>query len=592
MSNLMKIIKKIIRIIIYIHKFGFSLFLERVKLFFSKQNFPSKNKIYQIWIKENEPNEKQLAKQREINFNNKPTISIISIIQNTNKQFLIDIIESVINQTYTNWEFCIIIYNKEPYVKEILEDYANKHNRIKLKFAIENNNISTNLNEMISFSTGDYIALLDSTDMLSSFALFEIVKSINENLTVDFIYSDEDKIRDNKGRLEPHFKPDWSPDTFRSYNYIKHFSIFKKEILINVGGFRTDYDLMLRISEKAKNIIHIPKILYHSRFSIESKLYDTESEKKVLYEHLERSNLDGKVENGLFLSSYKIIYEIKNNPLISIIIPNKNQMETLKKCIKSIIDKSTYKFYEIIIIENNSSDENIFEFYEILKKYNNIRIIEWNKPFNYSSINNHSIQFAKGEILLFLNNDIEIINPDWLERMLEHILREEIGIVGAKLYYPDDTIQHAGAIIGIYNTVAHSHGYYYNKDSYGYMGRLKIIQNLSAVTGACLMIRKEVFEEINGFDEDFAFAYNDIDLCLRIREKGYLILWTPYAELYHYESKSTQSEKITHSGKKRTKREIELFREKWKQILKKGDPYYNPNLTLLEKDFSIRLKQF
>ncbi|AEE14040.1 glycosyl transferase family 2 [Thermodesulfobium narugense DSM 14796] len=556
--------------------------------------------LYQNWIERNEPTKEELIAQKSIKFDYEPKISIIVPTWNTPKRFLIEMLNSVLDQTYSNWELCIADgASKEKHVKEILDQYAKKDSRIKVKYLSENKGIAGNSNEAISLATGDYIALLDHDGTLAPFALFEVVKAINENKDADFIYSDEDKIsEDGKERFDAHFKPDFAPDTLRSYNYICHLSVIKKEILDLVGYFRDgfdgsqDYDLILRCTEKTKKIIHIPKILYHWRVSQNSvagnsnaKLYAYESAKKALKEHLERVNIKGNVIDGKFLGSYKINYKILGNPKISIIIPNKDHKEELERCISSIFSKSTYKNYEIIIVENHSKEKEIFEYYEYLRdNYNNVVLLEYKDEFNYSAVNNFAVKYTRGDILLFLNNDTEIINENWLEEMLQYAQRKDVGAVGAKLYYPDNTIQHGGVIVGVGGIAGHAHRFF-PKDSPGYFGRLSIVQNFSAVTGACLMMRKDVFVEVGGFDDEYPLAVSDVDICLKVRKKGYLVVWTPYAELYHYESK-TRGYEDTPEKQERFKREINLFKSKWGDILEKGDPYYNPNLTLDREDFS------
>ena len=557
---------------------------------------------YKLWIDEKEPSSKDLEKQRNKTFAFEPKISIVTPVYNTKEEFLVDMIESVINQTYSNWELCIADGgSKEGYIKEKLLYYSKKDERIKVEILSENRGISGNSAKALSLASGDFVTLLDHDDMLPPFSLYEVVKVINENPDADFIYSDEDKVsEDGSRRFDPHFKPDWSPDTLRSYNYAIHLSVFKKELIDNVGGFREgydgsqDYDLILRATEKAKEIIHIPKILYHWRTHKAStaggpsaKMYAGDAGKKALEDHLYRLGLDGTVEDGLFLSSYRVHYDMIDCPKVSIIIANKDYADDLRKCINSIIKKSSYKNFEIIIVENNSSERKTFELYEELKKNDSIKIINWERPFNYAAVNNYAVNYSAGDILLFLNNDMEVINSDWLEAMVEHIQRRDVGAVGAKLYYPDDTIQHGGVIIGIGGVAGHAQKYFKRND-FGYFGRLKITQNLSAVTGACLMIRKDVFSEVGGFDERYILAFNDVDLCLKIRQKGYFIIWTPYAELYHYESKTRGFEDNVEK-QKRFKEEIDLCLEIWSNFLEKGDPYYNPNLTLEKEDFSIRI---
>jgi len=557
-------------------------------------------KLYKEWIKRNESDERELEKERYTKFDYNPVISIITPVYNTDRNFLVAMIESVLAQTYSEWELCIADgSDREIYVKEILEAYEKKDKRIKVKFLSENRGIAGNSNEALSMATGDFIALLDHDDLLPPFALFEVVHTLQLNRDADFIYSDEDKIKGHT-RLDHYFKPDWSPDTLRSYNYPAHFAIFKKDLLLSAGAFREgfegsqDYDLILRISEQAKKIIHIPKILYHWRIHKDSTAGDltvkplaVQSSRKALEEHLTRLNLEGTVEDGLFLTSYRVTYTIKEYPKISIIIPNSDHSEDLSRCINSITEKSEYKNIEIVIIENNSREDKTFLLYEELKERAYIKIITWNKPFNYSAVNNFAAKEAAGELLLFLNNDTEIINSDCFMCLAEHVIRKDVGAAGGKLYFPDGTIQHGGVILGIGDVAGHSHKGLY-RDFAGYGGRLKVIQNVSAVTAACLMMRHDVFNEVRGFDENYILSFGDIDLCLKLREKGYLIVWTPYAELYHYESK-TRGYEDTPEKQKRFFREVELFHQKWKFFMEKGDPYYNRNLTLEREDFSLRI---
>jgi len=567
-------------------------------------SFRNLNNTYECWISKNEPTLKELKQQRKYRFNYQPKISIIVPVFNTPRQFLIEMIESVLGQTYPNWELCIVDGGStEKYIKEILDNYSKMDKRIKVKYLSENKGIVGNSNEALNLATGDYITFLDHDDLLPPFALFEVVKAINENPDVDVIYSDEDKIGLDGKRFDPYFKPDWNPDLLKSANYITHLFVIKKELLDNIGWFREgfdgsqDYDLILRATEKAKEIVHLPKILYHwrvwgnsSSFSPETKMYAYNAGKKALEEHLKRLSLNGKVEIlKPFYGWYKITYEIKETPLISIIIPNKDNINLLQNCLESIYKKSTYKNFEILIVENNSVEEKTFRFYEeIEKRFKNLKIIYYDKTFNWSAINNYAVNYSRGEVLLFLNNDTEATNGDFLERMVEHLQREEVGIVGAKLYFPDNTIQHAGVIVGLGGVAGHSHKHF-PRNHPGYFGRLISIQNLSAVTGACMMVKRRVFEEVGGFSEEFPVTFNDIDFCLKVREKGYLIVWTPYAELYHYESK-TRGYDDTPEKQERFKREIERFQKKWKSFLEKCDPYYNPNLSLdgEGRDFSIR----
>ena len=553
---------------------------------------------YNQWYLNNKPTPEELDKQRKYKFDYNPKISIVVPTYNTKKQFLIEMIESVVNQTYTNWELCIAdgASTLEETIS-VLKDYENKYKNIKVTFLNKNYMISGNTNEALKLVTGDYIGLFDHDDLLTEDALYEIVKLLNEDKEIDFIYTDEDKTDENTEKFfDPHFKPDWSPDLLTSYNYITHFTVFSKDLLNEVGNFNSeydgsqDYDMFLRLTEKAKKISHIPKILYHWRVhskstasGIGAKSYCVESAKKALAKHLERIGEKGTVKDGKYISSYKIDYDIIGNPKISIVIPNKDEVETLKKCINSILKKTTYKNYEIIIVENNSVKNKTFNYYKEIEKIDNIRVIKWENEFNYSAINNFAVKQAKGEYILLLNNDMEVISKRWLEEMLMHAQRKNVGIVGAKLYYPDDSIQHAGVILGIGGVAGHSHKYF-NRSQMGFAGRLKVVQNLSAVTAACLMVKKSIYDEVGGLDEGFKVAFNDVDFCMKVREKGYLCIFTPYAELYHYESKSRGAEN-TPEKVARFNSEIDRFESKWGLWIK--DPYYNPNLTLKKEDFSL-----
>ena len=492
-------------------------------------------------------------------------------------------------------------HSETPHVNEILDEYSSKYDKIKVKYLDENKGIDGNTQEAYYMATGDYIGLFDHDDLLEPNALYEIVKAINEDNTIDFIYTDEDKINEKSNyRFDPHFKQDFAPDTFRSYNYICHFSVFRKDLMDKIGGFRygfngsQDYDIILRATENANNIRHIPKVLYSWRVhsgstagNPKNKMYCYDSAKKAIDEQLKRLGLKGKAVDGKYIGTYEVEYDIIGNPKVSILIPTKDHIEDLNRTITSIFDKTSYKNYEIIVIENNSELEETFEYYkEIEKKYSNVKVVTWEKGFNYSAINNFGAKFATGDHILLLNNDVEVINEGWLTKMVSLSQREDVGCVGAKLYYPDDTIQHGGVIVGLGGTAAHAHRGL-NKNDYGFFLRLGITQNLSAVTGACLLIKKSVFDEVNGLDETFEVAYNDVDFCLRVLMTGRVNVWTPYAELYHYESKSRGLED-TEEKQKRFMGEFNRFRERYADFLEKGDPYYSCNLTLSKEDFSYR----
>lgn len=528
--------------------------------------------------------------------------SVLVPLYNTPESFLKAMIESVQAQTYKNWELCLAdgSDSEHSFVGEICKNYADGDKRIKYEKLERNLGISENTNACIRMATGEYIALFDHDDLLHPSALYEVMRAICEH-GADFIYTDENTFSEEpRDAYNPHFKPDFSPDTLRSYNYICHLSVFSRELLDSVGHFRSeydgsqDYDLILRLAEKAKKVFHIRKILYYWRAhknsvaqDVAAKPYTVTAAKKALAAHLERCGLKGEVLDSSVPTTYHIKYEIDGNPLISVIIPNKDHTDDLDICLKSLYEKSSYKNFEVIIVENNSTEKETFEYYEaIAQKHGNIKIVKWEGNFNYSAINNFGVNYAKGEFILLLNNDVEIINGSCLEEMLMFAQRKDVGAVGAKLYYSDDTVQHAGVILGLGGTAGHAHKHF-GRSHPGYMARASIAQNLTACTAACLMMRRDVFDEVGGLDESFEVAFNDVDLCMKIRKKGYLVVFTPYAELYHYESKSRGNDS-TPEKLERFRGEIDRFKEKWQKQLDDGDPYYNPNLTLTRDDFSLK----
>jgi GT2 family glycosyltransferase len=560
----------------------------------------SADRDYLNWIHKHEPNRDQLEAQRQVKFACEPLISIIVPTYNTPARVLEDMLKSVLEQTYARWELCIADgASAKPEVRRTLDRYAGKDIRIHVQCLSENGGIVGNSNFALAMAKGDYVALLDHDDTLAPFALYEIVKAINDNPGADFIYSDEDKIDDSGNRrFDPHFKPDWSPDTLRSHNYICHLSVFARSLIEAVEGFRPgydgsqDYDLILRATERAQRIVHVPKVLYHWRVVEGStagdptaKMYAYAAARKAVASHLERIGMPGKVDNVGQGGIYRVRWPLQSKPLVSILIPTQDNPKILSSCIESL-DKTAYKNYEIILVENHSTKPQTFALYKELEKRPNLRLLTWTDKFNYAAVNNFASRHAKGEILLFLNNDIAAINDDWLEEMLSHVQRPEVGVVGAKLYYPDDRVQHAGVIFGIGGLASHAH-IGFPRQAYGYMHRLVITQNMSAVTGACMMMRKPVFDELDGFDERFVLAFNDLDLCLRARERGYLVIWTPFAELYHYESRTRGTDLIPKKAR-RLQGEIDAFQTKWGKQLVLGDPYYSPNLTLEQEDFALR----
>jgi O-antigen biosynthesis protein len=557
---------------------------------------------YQAWFSKNEPDSEALALQKDQSraFEYRPRISIITPVWNTDEKWLRLCIGSVISQTYDNWELCIANGGStRSYIRSVLDEYSQSDTRIKVRYLSENKGISANSNEALSMATGEFIALLDHDDELSPFALYECVKVLNEKPETDFIYSDEDKINQKGKRSFPAFKPDWSPDLFLSCNYTCHLGVYRKKIVDAIGGFRPgydgsqDYDLVLRFIEKSSNIAHIPKVLYHWRALMESaathslaKPYTHLAASRALSDYIARNHIAGTVMDGPSPGLFRVKRDIIDNPLVSIIIPTRDHLKLIKNCIGSILDKTEYSNYEIIIVDNGSIDPSIKSYYTHLVENPRVKVLNYDHPFNFSSINNFAIKQAQGKHLLFLNDDTEVISPEWLTAMLEHSQRKEVGAVGALLLYPSGAIQHCGVIIGAGADGIASHAFYRAPEYFGYMNRIKIINNYSAVTGACLMLKKSLFEELGGLDDRLPSNYNDIDLCLKIKGKGFLIVYTPYARLYHLESFS-RGHLDTPDKRSKTSQDVELFKDCWADLLKQGDPYYNPNLKLMAADFTI-----
>lgn len=554
------------------------------------------------YIQNREPGDSDLDVQREISakWPSRPLISIIVPVYNTDSAMLTEMIESVRCQTYSNWQLCLADGGStKSEVRDILRRYEVDDTRIKCQYLPENLGIVGNSNAALDMADGEYVALLDHDDLLTPWALFEVAKAIVENPSTDMIYSDEDKITaDGSNRFQVHFKPDWSPDLLRSYNYITHFFVAKTVLVRMVGGFRAgydgsqDHDLILRVSEKSKRIHHISSVLYHWRsheastaLNPKSKTYTLAAGAKAIDDHLVRIGLSGKTSYDEAIGTYSVEYDIIGEPMVSIIIPNCEQKDVLEKCINSIRDKSTYRNYEILIVENNSSSKEIFDYYKTLEADPRIKVISWANAFNYSAINNFGAEHASGDYLLLLNNDTEVIAADWMEQLLQFAMREDVGCVGAKLLYTDGHIQHAGVIIGFRGIAAHSFCRQPG-DFHGYMNRAIVAQNVSAVTAACLMVKKSNFDAVGGLDESFVVAYNDIDFCLKIRELGKFNVFNPGALLYHHESLSRGYED-TPEKLARFEAEVARFQSKWASVLAAGDPYYHPHLDHEIQPFRI-----
>ncbi len=554
------------------------------------------------------PTPEQAAAQRDTKFERTVKISILVPLWNNQREFQIQMLESVMNQTYQNWELCLADGSDEEhsYIGEICREYAARADgRIVYRKLDKNGGISGNTNECVKLATGEYIGLFDQDDILHPSALYEYVKVINEQ-GADYIYCDETTFKGDSinNMITLHFKPDFAPDNLRANNYICHFSVFSRTLLEGTELFRSgfdgsqDHDMILRLTANARKVVHVPKLLYYWRShkastasDISAKPYAIAAAKGAVADHLTRcgfKNFEIKSTRA-FDTIFEIKYEILGEDRISILIPNRDHADDLRRCIDSIRERSTYENYEIIVIENNSSDRAVFAYYETLKKQKNITVVTYDGEFNYAKINNFGARHASGKYLLLLNNDTQVISMNWLEAMLMYAQRPDVGAVGAKLYYGDRTIQHAGVVIGLgaHRTAGHTH-YKINYDNLGYMGKLCYAQNVSAVTGACLMVRKSIYDALGGLDEQFAVALNDVDFCLRIREKGYLNVFTPFAELYHFESASRGSDIVDESKAARYEQESALFRERWKELLAKGDPYYNPNFSLDYSDYSLK----
>ena len=573
------------------------------------------NQQYQFWLKKNYPTENDLKKQRKESkkFKYQPLISIITPVFNPEKKHLIECIESVINQSYETWELCLVDdASTQPYVKDILNKYKNLDGRIKVKFRQKNGHISQASNDALAMAKGEYIALLDHDDFLWPNALYEVVKLINKKPDTQFIYSDEDKLDyDGKTHVDPFFKPDWSPDYLRSINYITHFAVLKKSLVEAIGGFRLgtegaqDWDLFLRATfwlEKNTNhchpldpknpIQHISTVLYSWRKTPQStasekhaefvKNYAYKNQKKVLEDDLKRRGYQGRVEPTKYLGVWRVRYKIIGNPLVSIIIPTKDKFEYISRCLFSILEKTTYKNYELVIVDTGSKDKKVWELYEKIKsRHQETQVLKWEKEFNFSSVCNFGAKKSRGEYLLFLNNDTEVLTPDWIEGMLEHAQRKEIGAVGCTLIYPDKKIQHLGGLLGIKG----------DPKEIGIAGHAfrgidiktfkhfdeKAIKNYSFCTAACLMLQIKKFKYIRGFNENFKVAFNDIDLNLKLIYKNEFNLVNPFSKLIHYESVSIG---LPTSRKKEWKKEIKLFLTKWNYI-RKNDPFFNKNFTRL-----------
>ena len=559
---------------------------------------------YQDWIHQYDtPTREQriLLRQRAAEFPDQPLISVVMPTYNTEVRWLVAAIESVRTQLYQNWELCIADdASTDPRVRRILECFARVEPRIKLEFRARNGHISAASNSALRLASGDYITFLDHDDLLAEHALFWVVDAINRYPDAQLIYSDEDKLDMDGRRVDPYFKCDWNEDLFYSHNMLCHLSVYKTELIQAVGGLREglegaqDYDLALRSIERisARQIVHIPRVLYHWRIhpgstacGASAKGYALKAGERAINEHLQRTGSSGFVEPLPDVRMYRVRYPLPAaEPKVSLIIPSRNGLGVLKPCIESIRSKTTYGHYEILIVDNGSDDPDTLQYLESVKHDERVRILRDDRPFNFSTLVNAAVAFASGSVIGLINNDVEVISPDWLSELVSHALRPEVGAVGARLWYPNDTLQHAGVLLGIRGVAGHAHKYLPRYQN-GYFGRSRLIQSFCAVTGACLVIRKETFRKVGGLNEALPTSFNDVDFCLRVREAGYRNIYTPYAELYHHES-ATRGQDETAEQRLRFSQESAYVKQLWGHLLA-NDPAYSPNLTLEHENFGL-----
>ena len=554
------------------------------------------------------PDATERSKESSEEFSRHIKFSIIVPLYNTPEKFLREMIDSVCAQTYGNWQLCLGDGSdaEHGYVEEICRGYAEKDSRVCYRRLEKNEGISGNTNQCLKFADGDYIGLLDHDDVLHPCALYLYMHEICDN-DADYIYSDETTFKGNSinNMITLHFKPDYAIDDLRANNYICHFSVFARELLDGTELFRPqfdgsqDHDMILRLTSRAKHIVHVPKILYYWRShngstakNINTKSYAIDAAKGAVTDHLTKSGFNNFeiTSTRAFETIFRIKYEINGDPLVSIIIPAKDNVFDTKRCISSIFQKSTYDNYEIILMDNGSAQPETEAYENEISKDHRVKVVHDDGSFNYSRINNEAVKQSRGKYIVLLNNDTEVITLDWIEELLMYAQRSDVGAVGAKLYYPDKTIQHAGIVIGLgaHRTAGHTH-YKVASNNLGYMGRLCYTQDVSAVTGACLMVKRSDWDDVGGLDESFEVSLNDVDFCLKLRAKGLLNVFTPFAELYHYESASRGSDLVGERAE-RYNRESAHFRDKWKEVIDKGDPYYNPNFSLDRSDFTLRSK--
>jgi len=589
------------RLIIVIQKAGILGALRTIT-----NRFTPFSNSYEQWLQQHRLTLLELNKMSTdlLTWDHRPKISILMPVYNTREDYLREALDSVCAQVYPEWELCIADdASTLPSVREVIEEYQQKDSRIKVVWRSENGHISAATNSALELAEGEFVACLDHDDLLAPNALYEVAKVLVEHPDIDMIYSDEDRLAENGTRYFPHFKPDWSPDLFLGTMYTTHLAVYRKSILLNLGGFRKgfegaqDWDLVLRLTEKTSRIYHLPQVLYSWRCGEGStahlssnKSYAYTAAQRAITEALNNKGIHARVkEVDGFPGFFRIQRFLTGNPKISIIICSRDKANYSERCVKSIFEKTKYQNFEVLLIDNNSRNQETFRMYErwLALEPDRFRVHKLDIPFNFSLLNNQGVELASGDIVLLLNNDTEVITPEWLEWMAVEAQREEIAAVGAVLLYPNNTIQHAGIVLGISGWAGHVHRGF-PAESPGYQGRLLVPSNYSAVTGACMMMRKELYQKLGGLDPHLAVAGGDVEICLRANQQGLRNLLLPDVRLYHYES-ITRGYEDNSEKRARFVREIRYVHQRWPDQMAR-DPYYNPNLSVEREDYSVSLE--
>jgi GT2 family glycosyltransferase len=546
---------------------------------------------YQAWLRrQRRPRQLRALRAEAARFAHRPLVSIVTPVYDVDEAWLRRCIASVQAQAYSRWELCLVDDGStRPHVPAVLAEHAAQDPRIRTARHAENRGIIAASATALAMARGELVAFLDHDDELSPDALLEVVRVLQDGGDVDLIYSDEDKIDGQGQRVEPFFKPDWSPDLLLSMNYVCHLTVVRRALLEEVGGIRPgyegsqDYDLLLRVTERARRIVHVPQVLYHWRkipgsaaAEQNAKPYAFDAARRALTDAVRRRGIDASISMP-FPGTYHVAYAVPDPPHVSIVIPTRDGVDLLRTCIESIQQKTTYSSYELLVVDNGSSDPATLEYFaEVREKH---RVLPYPRPFNWSAINNFAVPHARGSVLLFMNNDMEVISPGWLEALVAHVQRPEVGVVGAKLLYPDGRLQHAGVVLGLGGIAGHGFRLLPG-DARAYFHFPQVVRDVSAVTGACMMVRREVFDRLGGFDEQLRVAFNDIDFCLRASEAGHRIVYTPHAVLYHHESATR--------GPGHPPEEEAVMNRRWGQHLAE-DPFYSPHLSLVSPGYQVKI---